>query len=295
MAHLTKFFGEYIRPKIKRKVQQVRYLRSDRSDLAKVTPGPEPLGYDRIYHYHIRKTAGSSLNTAFKNAFSDPSAGMADEEAHFARNWGVVGGKVYVNHSEYLLERGDFFYGDGHGAFHELDIPPNTFKITILRDPAARVLSYYRMLMHWKHNDIKHPARKKEEGYVGNSFREFLERVPREHLMRQLYMFSKTFNVSEAAENIGALNFVMTTEEFSRHLGALAALLDIDLRLYRQKSSYAAVMISEADRARLVEALAPEYALLEAVAPVVGIYSDRGRSAQLDAPAPAAFGAALPA
>jgi hypothetical protein len=222
MAHFTKFFGEHIRSKIKRKVQQVRYLRSDRSDLAKVTPGPGPLGYDRIYHYHIRKTAGSSLNTAFKNAFNDPSAGMADEEVHFARNWGVVGGKVYINHNEYLLERGDFFYGDGHGAFHELAIPANTFKITILRDPAARVLSYYRMLMHWKHNDIKHPARKKEEAYVGNSFREFLERVPRQHLMCQLYMFSKTFNVSEAAKNIGTLDFVMNTKEFSKHLNVKA-------------------------------------------------------------------------
>jgi hypothetical protein len=151
------------------------------------------------------------------------------------------------------------------------------------------------MLMHWKHNDIKQPARKIEEAYVGSCFGEFLERVPREHLMRQLYMFSKTFDVAEAAENIGTLNFVMTTEDFVRHLSALAALLDIDLRLYRQKSGYAAVMISESDRARLVDVLAPEYALLEAVAPVVGIYSDRGRSAQMDAPSPAAFGAARPA
>lgn len=93
MANHTQFFGEYIRPKIKRKVQQARYLLSDRSDLAAVTPGPRPLGYERIYHYHIRKTAGSSLNTAFKNAFRDPSAGMADEEALFARNWGSLLGK----------------------------------------------------------------------------------------------------------------------------------------------------------------------------------------------------------
>jgi hypothetical protein len=295
MANHTQFLREYIRPKVKRKVQQVRYLVSDRSDLKAVTPRLQPLGYERIYHYHIRKTAGSSLNTAFKNAFRDPSAGMADEEALFARNWGVIAGKVYVNHSEYLLERGDFFYGDGHGAFHELAIPSNTFRITILRDPAARVLSYYRMLMHWKHNDIKHPARKAEEAYVGSCFGEFLERVPREHLMRQLYMFSKTFDVAEAAQNIGTLNFVMTTEDFTRHLSTLAALLNIDLRLYRQKSSYGAVMISDSDRARLVEVLAPEYALLEAVAPVVGVHREWGRPAQVEAPEPSSLGEALPA
>jgi hypothetical protein len=113
--------------------------------------------------------------------------------------------------------------------------------------------------------------------------------------MRQLYMFSKTFDVAEAAQNIGTLNFVMTTEDFTRHLSMLASLLNIDLRLYRQKSSYGAVMISDSDRARLVEVLAPEYALLEAVAPVVGVHREWGRPAQVEAPEPSSLGEALPA
>lgn len=277
---MTKIAGlshTFVLRTIKRKVQQVRYVLSDRTDLQTVRPWPRPLGYDRIYHYHIRKTAGSSLNTAFKNAFSDPSTGLVDEEAQFARNWGVVGGRIYVNHNEYLLERGDFFYGDGHGAFHEVAIPANTFKITILRDPASRALSYYRMLLHWRQNDIKHPARKEEEAYLGSSFSDFLSRVPRQHLMRQLSMFSRTFDVAEAARNIATLNFVMTTESFSEHLRILADLLDIDLRLYRQKSSYGAVTLTDAERARLVEALAPEYALLDAVKPLAGVYLHGGQ------------------
>jgi hypothetical protein len=62
-----------------------------------------------IYFIHVRKTAGSSFFRAFDG----------------------VGG---IDHS--------------HAPAWSLDLPADTFTVTILRDPVRRVLSYYRYL-HW--------------------------------------------------------------------------------------------------------------------------------------------------
>ena len=274
--------------KLRRVIQHVRYTLSDRSELANLKPVPIAFGYDRIYHFHIRKTAGTSLNFAFRNAFQQGFSGSANEAALFSRHWAVHADRVYVTHNKYLLERGDYFYGDGHAAFHEVNIPANTFMITIVRDPIKRILSHYRMLLYWKNTNIDHPARKEEEGYLGNSFSDFLDRVPRRHLMRQLYMFSKSLDPAEAIETIKKMNFIMVTEDFAEHLRWLGELLQMDLRPYAEKSSYGPVELTEAERARLTEILEPEYRLLRAVAPLAGVHLAAGRLMQAE---PSAVGA----
>lgn len=272
--------------KLKRVIQHAKYLLDDRRELANLKPVPIPLGYERIYHFHIRKTAGTSLNFAFRNAYLDGFSGSANEAALFRRHWAVHAGRVYVTHNKYLLERGEYFYGDGHAAFHEVKIPANTFMITIVRDPVKRVLSHYRMLMYWRNNNINHPARPQEDGYLGNSFSDFLDRVPRSHLMRQLYMFSKRLDVAEAIENISKMNFIMVTEDFSEHLERLGSLLDIDLRAYKEKSNYGRpVELTDDVQAQLARVMEPEYALLRAVTPLAGMYLVGGRPVDVEAAA----------
>lgn len=277
-------FGSFVRAKVRRAIHEAQYILGDRSELTDLEPVRLPFGYERIYHFHIRKTAGTSLNFSFRNAFCDGFCGSEGEAALFKRRWTVHGGRVYVTHSEFLVEQGNYFYADGHSAWHEVKTPENTFKITIVRDPMKRVLSHYRMLRHWRANDVQHRARKEEERYLGNSFSDFLDRVPRQHLMRQLYMFSRRLDVAEATKNIKKMNFIMVTEEFSEHLRALSALLQIDLRPYKEKSSYGAVEITESDRARLGRALEPEYRFLEAVRPLAGMHLAAGCPVRADAP-----------
>lgn len=147
--------------------------------------------------------------------------------------------------------------------------------MTILRDPAARVISHYRMLRHWDEHGVQHPGRTRSENDPGKNFSDFLTRLPRTHLLRQLYMFSRTFNVDEALAALSKLNFVMLTERFRDHLERLGSLLHLDLEPFKEKAGYGKVAISAEEQARLQEMLAPEYALLEAARPLVGVYRER--------------------
>ncbi|HRK69288.1 MAG TPA: sulfotransferase family 2 domain-containing protein [Hyphomonas sp.] len=259
---------------IKTFAHYIRYRRSDYATLKTVEPWRHPLGFERIYLYHIRKTAGSSLRWTFMDLGGTDLRG-SDKERHLnAHGWVVHGGRLYVTHNRYLLERHAYFLGDSHFPFHDLRIPPKTFTITILRDPVARVISHYRMLLHWQEANIDHPARKLEASYVGNSFSDFLDRLPRAHLMRQLYMFSPRYDVDEAVRNISTVNFIMLTEHYNEHLQALAQVLNLDLKPLAEKAGYGAVPLSDDDRARLRKVLEPEYALFDAVKPLAGIYRE---------------------
>lgn len=257
---------------VKKLFQYGRYAAFERRAMSSADYCSKICGYDRIYHYHVRKTAGTSLNLAFKSAFSSAFLGSPQEEELFKRKWAMIGGKLYVTHNEFLLERGQYFFGDGHAALHEINIPPNTFKITILRDPIKRVVSHYRMIRYWNKNRIAHPARYSEGRYAGSSFSDFINIIPRKHLLRQLYMFSKNFDVGEAAHNLGSMNFIMLTENYANHLNILSSIVGFNLRNVSAKVGYGDVILSEADHVRLAEILEPEYALIKAVSPLFGIH-----------------------
>lgn len=252
----------------------LRYLRSDRATLKRAAPWLKPLGYDRIYYYHIRKTAGTSLAFAFMNLGGSDFNDRPKQRWYDQHGWIVHGDYVFVTHNRYLIQRGHYFFADAHIPAHELQIPGNTFRITILRDPVARVISHYRMVRHWREQGLQHPGKARAENNPGKDFSDFLDKIPRAHLLRQLYMFSKTFNVDEAIAAVSRLNYVMFTEAFGEHLNRLGSLLQLNLCSFSEKAGYGSVAISEDERARLREMLAPEYALVEAVAPLAGVYRE---------------------
>ncbi len=260
---------------VKTFLHYLRYLRSDGSVLRAANRWHSPLGFERIYLYHIRKTAGSSLRWTFMDLGGHDLRGGEKERHLNTHGWVVHGGYAYVTHNRYLLERIPYFFGDSHFPFHDVRIPDRTFTITILRDPVARVISHYRMLLHWQKADIDHPAKRIEASFLGNSFSEFLEKLPRTHLMRQLYMFSPRFDVDEAVRNLSKVNFIMLTERYNEHLGELAKVLALDLKPLAEKAGYGSVPLSDDDRARLREALAPEYALLQAAVPLAGAFREQ--------------------
>ncbi len=113
----------------------------------------------RIYHYHIRKTAGSSLDSAFLGLGGFDGIGVLESSAHTAL---IGNGKRFVAHNADLIRSGDYFFATSHYPAWWLNVPANTFTVTILRDPTARLRSYYRYLL-WARNNPR--ARVVEAGH----------------------------------------------------------------------------------------------------------------------------------
>lgn len=229
--------------------------------------------YERVYHFHVRKTAGTSLNAAFWALGGLDLRAVAGDQA-------IEGnGLKFVRGNQRLIEEGDYFFANSHRPAHELRLPSATYTITILRDPAARLISYYRYLL-WARNNRS--ARQEEpfiddvlaeSSFLGRrlslrrrtGFRDFLERVPTERLLTQLQMFSARLDPSEAAENALACSATCFTETYPEDLRRVAAELDLDLVEKRERSFGEKVELNDEEQALLRERLAPEYAMIERV------------------------------
>jgi hypothetical protein len=219
----------------------------------------------RVFHHHVRKTAGTSLNAAFWAL-----AGL--DLAHLGQRQKARGrGLTIVRHDLRRIAAGDWFYANAHTPVAEVVLPPGTFTVTILRDPVARVRSLYRYLL-WARDDPRareldpyYTSLQDEAGWLGAGFGDFLERVPRVHLQRQLYMFSARGDVDEAAERLAVIDAVCFTERFEDDLAALGRRLGLPLTPRRERSFGADVTLSAAETALARERLAPEVALVERV------------------------------
>lgn len=263
MAGLGKRIQDLLPADAKRGLQALKYYASNRSAMKEAQSVPLPDGYARVYHHHIRRTAGTSLNSAF---YATGGPGFAEKEPLLAsQGWMVHGGRVFVAHNKFLIGNGAYFFARSHSPAHELRLPPRTFTVTILRDPVDRVISHYNVLAEWEKNDVRHPSRAVEGAWLGSSFADFLARVPREHLLRQLYTFSASYSVEEAQAAISGLDAVLLREDFAAGVSALSARLGIELALLREKVSTPVRPVGDEDRARLREMLEPEYALIDRV------------------------------
>ncbi len=209
----------------------VRRRLRDTTDRARLVVGRRrlPDGVDRVHHFHVRKTGGSSLNSAFRGVAGLPPT--TTPPRHVA-----AGPYVFVSRHPSAIAGGRYFYSSSHRAAHEVLLPPNTYTVTVLRDPAARLGSHYRMLLG--HRDRPEEALRDERAefaWLGTAFADFVERIPREHRERQLAMFSETFDVDEAFERIGACDAVLQTENLDAGVDALGARLGLPLALPRTR------------------------------------------------------------
>jgi hypothetical protein len=262
----------------------------------------------RIYHFHVRKSAGTSMNAAFWSL-----GGLSGAEDWKEREGE---GLRYVRHDAGLIEKGEYFFACSHIPAHVLRLPPDTFSLTILRDPAARVISYYRYLV-WARSGLGQgmdpyidevrdegaflegsaryalaqlrPERVRAESAVdtlglgqflsrwarlpfpARSFEGFLARVPPRKLLTQLHMFSRRLDPAEAAEKILSCDFVCFTESFSDDLARLGSALGLPLEVRRDRQTPGSVELTERERELLRARLQPEYRMLELVRDGLGI------------------------
>lgn len=220
-------------------------------------------GYKRIYLIHIRKTGGTSLNHMFLSLGCSDTKSFYDELARSRGHRLIRNNKVFVGWNVRLINKGNYFYAFSHTPLHKLKIPPNTFTVTCFRDPVNRVISHYRMLMDYLINHIPHPCMITEGKWLGNTFDDFIDRIPQEHLLNQIYMFSEDFNIEEAVERVKSVSHFFFSEEFNKGIQELSKKTGVELTpIHIRKSQYPGEF-SEANISRLKQRLAPEYLFLE--------------------------------
>ena len=221
-----------------------------------------PGGYRRIYCHHVRKTGGTSLHRSFMALGGEDPAAVHDRLAATPGNRTVSNGLAFVAHSGELLEDGSYFYGWSHVPAHEIRLPPATFTVAILRDPAERVLSHYQMLLYGTRGAYPFPHSRQEGELAESGFEHFLDALPREELLRQLFMFSASFDVGEAAARLRGCSHLFLTEEYETGLAELAEMLLLPLTMRREREAARRAQLGVDDLRRLTALLEPEYDLL---------------------------------
>lgn len=225
--------------------------------------------YRRIYHYHIRKTAGTSLDAAFWH-LADVGLLEFGTRSQICKN-----GIILVRGEKKKIQDGHYFYASSHIPAHALRLPEKTFTITLLRDPLDRFLSYYRYLL-WAVND---PYAHEQEPFlaqlepelscVKGSFTDFLDHVDRDNLLSQLYMFSSIYDIDEARDRILACSVVGFTEHLDQCLRYISGRLDLPLEARQERRFKYRVSPSPAELARAREMLDPEFKLVEQIRQVM--------------------------
>ena len=267
-------------------VRRSRVRRDDRSIL--------PDGYERVLHHHVRKTAGTSLNAAFR-ALGGPDATRvtgedrlagatapaadadADDQTRQSRSQArqkgssVRGnGLTFVTGGVQRIDEGAYFFANSHTAAYVLHPPRHTFRLTILRNPASRLVSHYRYLRHVRELAIPDGPSQAELAWADGSFEEFVHTMPRRGRLRQLYMFSESFDVGEALGRITGLDAVLFTETYPDDLLDLGRQLGLPLEVRRERTFTYSTDVSPDEVQAILPLLDPELELVEQVARRLG-------------------------
>lgn len=231
------------------------------NEVKKIVENQQP-----IYHIHIRKTGGTTINFAF--LANTDVADVNEFYLNLARkkNHRIVNNsKVFVGWNLILLNQGNYSFGFSHRPLHELNLADKIFKFTCLRDPVKRVVSHYKMLKYFQLNNIEDPSLKIEGKWLGNSIIDFVSNAPKSAIFNQLYMFSNRFDIDEAADKLSSLDAVIFTEQLEEGLKRLESLTDWKLPVSNQKKFKNNLQIEEEHLVRLKEILDDEYLLLNKV------------------------------
>ena len=112
-------------------------------------------------------------------------------------------------------------------------------------------------------NKDKHPVLPVEGKWVGKNFSDFLERIPRRHLLRDVYMFSKTYDPQEAFENIAHCSYYYFVEDLAEAMKEMSARLNTGLRPLHARKGGIKMPLPEAEYEQARRTLEPSYALME--------------------------------
>jgi len=248
--------------RIIRKVLSFVKVRVEGRSYSKLASSYDFSGYKRIYLIHIRKTGGTSLNYMFLSLSGHPET-MYNDLVNSLGHRIIRENKIFVGWNKFLIEEGSYYYAFSHIPLHQLRLPKETFTITCFRDPIKRIISHYNMLVHYRDNNIYHSCMKIEGHWLGNSVLDFVERMPKEHLLNQLYMFSSNFDVEEAIRTV-EINVCcyFFTEDFDGGVEIINSSLGLDLEPIHMRKSSSKFVLSNEHLTVLKEKLRLEYSFL---------------------------------
>lgn len=219
-------------------------------------------GFDnrRIFHFHNRKTAGTSLNISFLSLISQNPIKKYAEIVLDPDHKITKLGKTYIGWNHNLAKSEKFFYSWSVEPFNKIGLDNDMFGVTILRDPADRIISLYDHFLYSVEKQVLiHPDIEKEVRLTQNGFTDFLKNLPKKTLMRQLFSFSERYDIEEAYNNVTKLSHVMFTSHYEESLRALSSKLDLGLKSYYLRKSSKKTKISDSQRRLLQKKLEPEY------------------------------------
>src|ERR1700712_566609 len=101
--------------------------------------------------------------------------------------------------------------------------------------------------------------------WLGDGFRDFLRRAPREILCGQLAMFSRALDADEAVDRIAGLSHVLFFNNLDQDVERLGKTLGLPILLNHMRKTNFKTDIALSDIQRLRDILAPEYKMLERV------------------------------
>ena len=221
-----------------------------------------PNNIKRIYHVHIRKSAGTSLNAAFWSLGNLSLQKLKREPISIGKKL------AFVRNNKDLIEQGNYFYANSHTPFWNLNLPENTFTYCMLRDPYKRLVSLYKYY-NWVAQTPEKEALKAEPYYnslikhvhwLGDCFSDFLDTIPKKHIANQLFMFSENYRIDEAVLNIKKVNKIYFQEEFDVAISDLSETLKLPLKSNRErKFGEVTFSISSKEKEKAMELLKDEY------------------------------------
>lgn len=225
-----------------------------------------------VYHYHLMKTGGTSLNHAFCAEAFDPDhdalrpaggeAGPDDPgRAVYRAVMRSPGGRLAVNrhvlvgfHKE-TIERGGFTFAFSHVPHHQLTLPPGCLTVTVLRDPLDRIVSRFNHWYSlWRRGRLGHYQRLDMAPLIEKGFGAFLDAAEPEELAHQLHFYSADGDPMEALDRLRQVDLVLFTDRLGAGLEILNRRIGSAVRLpetpAKQAQERAPIAPQELDRAR---------------------------------------------
>lgn len=176
-----------------------------------------------IFLYHIRRTAGRTLFNTLASRFVEPH--LVDGLAH--RGTCNVDGKVIAAGYWTKNPSKEAVLARSHRPAHDVVIPDNAITVTVLRHPADRVISLYRMLLNLRESGAKTPWRLpdgdtiSQYSWLGKNILDFAYNLPKDQLLAQLYHFSVNYNIDEAVEFVNGIDYVLHFDQLYNGIAEL--------------------------------------------------------------------------
>jgi hypothetical protein len=221
-----------------------------------------PDGSRRVYCYHIRKTAGTSLGFSFLALGGEDPLEVWRRVSESRLRRTVSGPYAFAAFRREVLAQGAYFFGRSHRGYDDQPLPEGTFTVTVLRDPADRVHSYFDYLVAGDEPGMPGKLKGRERRLASGGFDAFLDRVPDSDLLNQLATFSRRLDVGEAATRIASCSSVLVTSDFASGLSNLGRRLELPLTEHRARVTTTRSSLTDSQRDRLRARLEPEYELL---------------------------------